>query len=216
MHAEHTRRGINVLQAGVESISDRDGGVQVALTGGHEPARFDAVLMAVGMTPAVELARTAGLEVDGGIIVDHGQTTTTNPAVLAVGDPSRRKLPDGHTAPRSEHWEAAEHDANRAAATVLGQRQPAEQVSWFWTDRHGHHIEVVGKMSNADEVVHRGTIGDPTFSVIGLRDGYVVSAVAVDSTMVVRAARRMIDRQIRVDPLALADSSVDPRKLLRH
>jgi hypothetical protein len=71
-------------------------------------------------------------------------------------------------------------------------------------------------MSDAHDVVHRGTIGDPQFSVLGLRDGYVVAAVAVDSTMVVRAARRMIDRQIRVDPAALADTSVDPRKLLRH
>lgn len=215
MHDEHTRRGITVRQAGVESVAARPGGVRVALTGGHEPADFDVVLLAVGMTPAIELARTAGLECDGGIIVDRGQTTG-NAAVLAIGDPSRRRLPDGHTAPRSEHWEAAEHDANRAAATILGRRQPADQVSWFWTDRHGHHIEVVGKMGDAHEVVHRGAIGDQQFSVLGLRDGYVVSAVAVDSTMVVRAARRMIDRQIRVDPLALADTSVDPRKLVRH
>lgn len=215
MHGEHRRRGIDLKPAGVESITEDRDGVRVALTGGHEPAQFDAVLLAVGMAPAVELARTAGLDCDGGIIVDRGQTTS-NAAVLAIGDPSRRRLSDGHTAPRSEHWEAAEHDAARAAATVLGLRQPAEQVSWFWTDRHGHHIEVVGRMGHTQEVVHRGAVGDPQFSVLGLRDGYVVAAVAVDSTMVVRAARRMIDRQIRVDPAALADTTVDPRKLLRH
>jgi len=51
---------------------------------------------------------------------------------------------------------------------------------------------------------------------MGLKDGYVVAAAAVDATLVVRAARRMIDREIRVNRDALADTSVDPRKLVKH
>ena len=43
----------------------------------------------------------------------------------------------------------------------------------------------------------------------------LLAAAAVDDPKVVRAAQRMIDRSIRVDPAALADVSTDPRQLVR-
>lgn len=52
------------------------------------------------------MAQLLGLEVDRGVVVDAGQQTR-NPAVLAVGDPTRRHV-DGVLLPRAEHWEAAQ------------------------------------------------------------------------------------------------------------
>lgn len=45
----------------------------------------DLVLFATGITPATELARTAGLECDRGILVD-GQLRTSDPAISALGE----------------------------------------------------------------------------------------------------------------------------------
>jgi 3-phenylpropionate/trans-cinnamate dioxygenase ferredoxin reductase subunit len=213
LHDLHAERGITVLRSGVESISAAIGGVEALLSGEREPRSYDAVLLAVGMVPSTGLAETAGLEVDRGIVVDGGQTTST-PAVLAVGDTTRRRV-GGELQPRSEHWEAAQHDGMRAAATILDLPAPASSASWFWTDRHGLHVEGVGRITDAVETVTRGRIGDPAFSVFGLAGERVVGAVAVNDPHAVRAARRLIDRCVPVDTSRLADPGTDLRKLLR-
>ncbi|RVX38874.1 NAD/ferredoxin-dependent reductase-like protein [Nonomuraea polychroma] len=234
LHGLHARRGITTLRAGIASFAETGdgveasfaGGVEASFAGGVEPrtsdaaalgavARaerlraFDAVVLGVGMTPQTALAEAAGLDVDGGVLVDAGQVTS-NPAVLAVGDGARTRR-----GPRVEHWEAAQHDGARAAATILGTPAPEPPAPWFWTDRHGRHVEVVGHMDAADQIIVRGSFEDPSFSVFGLRDGLVVAAAAVDDSTAVRAARRMIDRRIPADPARLSDPSVNVRVLLR-
>jgi NAD(P)H-nitrite reductase large subunit len=213
LHELHAERGVTVLRSGVESISAAVGGMQALLSGEKEPRYFDAVLLAVGMVPSTGLAEAAGLEIDRGIVVDEGQTTST-PAVLAVGDTARRRV-GGVLQPRAEHWEAAQHDGARAAATILDLPAPETSASWFWTDRHGLHVEAVGRIADAVETVTRGRIGDPAFSVFGLAGGRVVGAVAVNEPNAVRAARRLIDRRIPVETSRLADAGTDLRRLLR-
>ena len=60
-----------------------------------------------------------------------------------------------------------------------------------------------------------GPFGAPPFSAFAIRDGGVVGAVAVDDSKAVRAARRLIDRAIPVNPEAVADPSTDLRRLVR-
>jgi len=213
LHELHAERGITVLRSGVESISAAVGGVQVLVSGEKVPRTFDAALLAVGMEPCTVLADAAGLEVDRGIVVDAGQTTSA-PAVLAVGDTARRRV-TGVLLPRAEHWEAAQHDGARAAATILGLPAPETSASWFWTDRHSLHVEAVGRITDAVEIATRGRIGDPSFTVFGLVDGRVVGAVAVNEPNAARAARRLIDRRIPVDASRLVEPRTDLRQLLR-
>jgi 3-phenylpropionate/trans-cinnamate dioxygenase ferredoxin reductase subunit len=213
LHDLHTRQGITVLRAGVQELRPTAGGTEAHLSGDDVPRVFDAVLLGVGMVPETALARNAGLETDRGIVVDERQNTS-NPAVLAVGDSTRRRL-NGVLQQRAEHWEAAQYDGARAAATILDAPAPTPTASWFWSDRHGLHVEAVGRITDAAETAVRGTIGDPPFAVFGLRDGVVVGAAAVDEPTAVRAARRLIDRRIPVDAARLADLGTDLRRLLR-
>ncbi|MEU6729347.1 FAD-dependent oxidoreductase [Nonomuraea wenchangensis] len=213
LHALHARRGVTVEREGVAAFTETSGGVEASFLGSLEPQVFDLAVLGVGMLPRTSLAAAAGLEVDRGIVVDTRQITS-NPAVLAVGDPARTRR-NGLLLPRTEHWEAAQHDGARAAATILGTRPPAPAAPWFWTDRHGRHVEVVGHMETAERIVMRGSFDDPAFSVFGLRDGRVVAAAAVDDSTAVRAARRMIDRRVPADPDRLSDPSVNLRTLLR-
>ncbi|WP_067670856.1 NAD(P)/FAD-dependent oxidoreductase [Nocardia miyunensis] len=213
LHARHAEHGISTKQAALVSIEDKGTVVLATIQDDPEPLEFDAVLLGVGMRPETTLAETIGLEVDRGIIVDAEQRTS-HPWVLAVGDATRRRS-NGVLRPRAEHWEAAQHDGQRAAATLLGTAQPTPTAPWFWTDRHGLHIESVGHMNEATDRVLRGTPGDGPFSAWGLRDGTVVAAVSVDDPNAVRAARRMIDRGVTVSATALADVSTDLKHLLR-
>lgn len=214
LHSLHAGRGITTLTAGVESFTDTGSRVDAVITGDTEPRSFDVVILGVGMVPDTRLAQAAGLEIDRGIVVDL-QQVTSNPAVLAVGDPTRIRR-NGALAPRAEHWDAAQHDGRRAAATILGAAAPDATAPWFWTDRHHRHVEGVGHIADADTTVIRGEFGADAFSAFGLRNGVVVGAVAVDDSNAVRAARRMIDRGLRVDPQRLADTATDLRKLLRE
>jgi NADPH-dependent 2,4-dienoyl-CoA reductase/sulfur reductase-like enzyme len=213
LHAQHARHDVATAQATVESFTDHADGIEARFAGAAEPRLFDAVLLGVGMVPHTELARAGGLEVDRGIVVGPDQVTS-NPHVLAVGDPARTSL-DGVLLPRTEHWEAAQQDGARAAATLLGAEPPAPTAPWFWSDRHGCHLESVGHMHEAAERVVRGSFDNPSFSVFGLRDGHVVAAASVDDPQAVRAAQRMIDRRLPVDAARLADPSVNLRALLR-
>jgi nitrite reductase (NADH) large subunit len=86
LKAELERRGQTILTgADTAEIMEKDGRVAgVKLKDGREiPA--DIVVMAVGIRPATALAKSAGLDVERGIMVDD-HMVTSDPAVMAVGE----------------------------------------------------------------------------------------------------------------------------------
>ncbi|MCW1382886.1 nitrite reductase large subunit NirB [Novosphingobium sp. KCTC 2891] len=86
LKAELEQRGQTIVTGGdTGEIVGRDGHVSaVKLKDGREfPA--DIVVMAVGIRPATGLARSAGLEVERGIMVDD-HMVTSDPAIMAVGE----------------------------------------------------------------------------------------------------------------------------------
>lgn len=215
LHGMHERHGATTVSAAIQSLDVAGGSISAELAGRDQPQVFDVVLLAVGMAPETSLAQTGGLHVGrGGIAVDAGQVTS-NPAVLAVGDAAHRHI-DGVPIGRGEHWEAAQQDGQRAAATILGAAPPPDTASWFWTDRYGAHVEVVGRLNDTDQLVPRGQLGQPPFSVFAVSGRHVVGAVSVDDSTAVRAARRMIDHAVEVDAAELSDPATDLRRLLRR
>ena len=80
-----TARGIAVhTKANTHAILGDDRVRAVRLDDGTEiPA--DIVVMAVGIRPSAELARSAGLEVNRGVVVDDGMATS-DPEILSVGE----------------------------------------------------------------------------------------------------------------------------------
>ncbi|MEO7248273.1 MAG: nitrite reductase large subunit NirB [Novosphingobium sp.] len=83
---ELERRGQVILtSADTAEVFAKDGLVAgVRLKDGHEiPA--DIVVMAVGIKPSTALAKTAGLDVERGIMVDD-HMVTSDPAIMAVGE----------------------------------------------------------------------------------------------------------------------------------
>ncbi|MBO4256358.1 NAD(P)/FAD-dependent oxidoreductase [Streptomyces griseorubiginosus] len=212
LHARHSAEGINVRTAGVERIERRPGRreVLVHLSGQSGAVAADTVVAGIGIRPATELAEAAGLTVDNGIVVQAGQRTS-HPNVIAVGDVARQ---DGHRV-RHEHWDAAQRDGETAALAILGRPERAPTATWFWSDRHGSRLEAIGTMTDAERTVIRGAPHDGAFTVFGLRGDRLVATAAIDRPRDIKAARRLIDRAIPVDPAQLADENADLRKLLK-
>lgn len=223
LHGDHARHGVEVVLDAVQRLTpagDADGSgaddaVLVRLVGGRE-LQADVVLVATGVVPVDDLARFSGLQVAqrGGVVVDRHQRTSA-PAVLAVGDGTRRRLDDGTVASPGGHWDAARLDGETAAAMLLGLQPPERGAPWFWSDRYGRHLEVVGDPTAGSLTIRRGTPGDGPATVLGWHDGVLTGAASVDDPRTARAVRRLVDRRVVVDPDALADPASDLRALLR-
>ncbi|UEM24090.1 nitrite reductase large subunit NirB [Skermanella mucosa] len=85
LKVELAGRGIDIITgATTEAILGEDRVTGVLLEDGREiPA--DIVVMAVGIRPSTSLAKSAGIEVERGIVVDD-HMVTSDPAILAVGE----------------------------------------------------------------------------------------------------------------------------------
>ncbi|MCW4465723.1 FAD-dependent oxidoreductase [Glutamicibacter sp. MNS18] len=214
LHRMHAQKGITVITGVPTGISvDNDGVHTVELADGTS-VLADVVLVGIGIVADTGLASTAGLETDNGILVDPSQRTS-HPDIYAIGDTARTRLPDGTLLRRAEHWEHAMNTGVTAAAALLGQDLPEHGASWFWSDRHGVHVEGVGSMLGAGSQVIRERDGIPVAAFRIDEQGLLAGCAAIDGGMLVRAARRIIDRKKPVTGEQLADPDVDLKKLAR-
>ena len=113
--------------------------------------RSDAVVVGVGMTPAVEWLEGCGIELDDGIVTD-ASCRTEIPNVLAAGDCARWWNPRYETLMRVEHWDTAARHGAAAAAAALGDDEPFAPVPFFWSDQHDVKFQSVGYAPDWDEL----------------------------------------------------------------
>lgn len=97
-HGVDFRFGTQVRELG--GIGDR---VTHAVLDDNTEVPASAALIAVGITPNVELARAAGLRVDNGVEVDAA-LRTSDPDIYACGDVASAYHPLFHQHIRVEHW----------------------------------------------------------------------------------------------------------------
>ncbi|MBA3050246.1 FAD-dependent oxidoreductase, partial [Brevundimonas sp.] len=86
--AHHRAHGVEILTS-ADVVAFEDGGVRL---GDGRLIAADAVLVGVGALACESLARSAGLRCDDGVVVDD-QARTSDPAIFAVGDMTRRPIP---------------------------------------------------------------------------------------------------------------------------
>lgn len=211
LHAMHAESGIEAIGGITTSIEATDDGLVVVLDDGTRRSA-DIAVVGVGIVPATALAEKAGLAVDNGIIVSSRHETSA-PGVYAAGDAARFRNDDGTLARREEHWEAAQLSGQHAAYGMLGLEPPERGAAWFWSDRHGVHLEATGRLSGPGDVVVREGGAHP--AVFLVEDGLLVGAAAIDDSTTVRAARRLIDRRVPVSREKLTDPSTSLRGLVR-
>ncbi|MBK0422022.1 FAD-dependent oxidoreductase [Leucobacter sp. CSA2] len=216
LHEMHAPRGIRVVTGMTRAFVEANGALAVEVDGAEgapiAPIPADVIVVGVGIIPNTGLAEAAGLEVDNGIIVDERYRTSAA-RVYAAGDVARTRSADGELERREEHWDAAQVSGKRVAAAILGEELPERGASWFWSDRHGIHLEATGRLSGTGEIVVRHGGEHP--AVFLIEDGLLRGAAAIDDTQLVRAARRIIDQRIPVAAAELADSNVQLRSLLK-
>ena len=169
----------------------------------------DTVVVGIGVTPNDDLARTAGLTVDNGVVVDE-HLLTSDPDIVAAGDVANAHHPLLRRRVRVEHWANALNQPAVAAATMLGRPATYDRLPYFFTDQYDLGMEYTGHTVPGDhhEVVVRGDLGKREFIAFWLRDHRLVAAMNVNVWDVTESLGRLIRSGEQLDPARLADASV--------
>ena len=210
LHREH---GVDLrLGSGVEEILVEDGrAAGVRLTGG-EVVEADAVVVGVGVLPAVDLATSAGLELGdtGGVLVD-ASLRTSDPDIYAVGDIAEEEHPLLGRRIRLEHWFTALRQPRVAATALLGGEAAYDLLPYFYTDQFDLGMEYLGSVPRGTEtsVVLRGDKEGRTFVAFWLDEGNrILAAMNVNVWDVQDQIKPLITEGRVVDPARLADPDV--------
>ena len=171
--------GVEVLTGeAVESISGSKQVEGVRLKNGRE-VKADAVLVAVGIKPSVEVATSSGIKVSDGIEVDEHMMTSMQD-VYAAGDVAflyNRYLGEKL---RIEHWNNAQYTGALAARNMLGNSEAYDFFSTIWSDVFDLHIESAGETKGWDEKAISGSIESNRFAVLYIKEKRAVGYIAVN------------------------------------
>ncbi|HSV54305.1 MAG TPA: FAD-dependent oxidoreductase [Burkholderiaceae bacterium] len=207
LHASH---GVDVrLSARIDSFESGSGGsVTAVILAGGERIACDAVLVGIGQQARTELAESAGLVVEEGIVVD-ATCRSSDPRILAIGDCARQSCGQDGALRRIESVDNALQQARIAAAALTGRPLPARAAPWFWSNQFDARLQSVGIYTPDCERVIRGDPqADCRFSVWYLRAGALVAADVVSSPRDFAAARKLVGGAVSVTISMLADTSV--------
>ena len=211
--AEHARQGVRIRTGALTTrIETTPAGAVVHTETETFPA--DAIIVGIGVIPNVELAETAGLATDNGILVDtHGRTS--DPSIRACGDCTRHPNPILGRLLRLESWQNAQNQAIAVARDILGEIKDYAEVPWFWSDQFGHNLQIAGLPDDTATIIARGTLGEGAALRFFLADGLLIGAIGLDAARDLRFAKELIALRATPDPAQLADPAVKLADLLK-
>ena len=210
LHADH---GVDVrMETGVAELRGGTAVEQVVLSSGDvEPA--DLVVVGIGVTPRVELAAAAGLDVDNGVVVDE-QLRSSAPGVYAAGDIASAWHPHFRRHLRVEHWANALNQGVTAGANAAGGSDVYDRLPYFFSDQYDLGMEYVGYADPDDAVVVRGSTASREFIAFWHRDGVVTAAMNVNVWDVVEDLKAIIGSGRQFDAHDLSDPGVSLASLV--
>jgi 3-phenylpropionate/trans-cinnamate dioxygenase ferredoxin reductase component len=192
----------------------REHGVDLRLGETPAPELERPIVVGVGSSPRVELAVAAGIDVDGGILVDElGRTSV--PDVYAAGDVTSFWSPLFEERIRVEHFQTAQRQGFAVGRAMAGKGTPFAEAPWFWSDQYDVNIQYAGAGLAWEETVTRGAFGKPPFSVFYLRRGAMIGVAGINDHHTVARARRLMEACAAVTRDQLADPAFDLRQALR-
>jgi 3-phenylpropionate/trans-cinnamate dioxygenase ferredoxin reductase subunit len=193
----------------IDHFEGSGGRVEKIVTKSGLEVDCDLVVIGVGVTPDVTLAKGAGLEIgEAGGVLCSSQLESSVPGIFTAGDICEYDSPIQRRPMRIEHWDVAFNQGKTAGLNMLGRGIEHDVVPYFYSDlADWTSMEYVGPGSG-DPVV-RGSLDAHDFTAFFVNDGRVVAALTVGRSDDLDVARRLMISREQVDPAALADESKD-------
>jgi 3-phenylpropionate/trans-cinnamate dioxygenase ferredoxin reductase subunit len=209
----HTGHGVQVvLGAMVSELVTRDGHIAAVTTKDGREFAADLLVVGIGILPNQELAQATGIECNGGIVVD-ACSRTSDPAIVAAGDNTARRLADGSFR-RLESVQNASEQAKSAAFALLGKEREFNATPWFWSDQYDIKLQMVGLTAGFDQVVTRGDPETKKFSAFYYRAGRLIAVDSLNQPAEHMTARKLFEKAISPSAEQVTDASFGLNSLL--
>jgi 3-phenylpropionate/trans-cinnamate dioxygenase ferredoxin reductase subunit len=147
----YRQRGSELLAGETVSGVEHRGETFIVRTQAGREIAADGVVAGLGITPNVELAQTAGLSVENGIVVDE-LLRTTRPDIFAAGDVAAFYNPALKKRLRVEHEDNANTMGRVAGRNMAGKAEPYHHLPFFYSDLFELGYEAVGELDPRLEI----------------------------------------------------------------
>jgi NADPH-dependent 2,4-dienoyl-CoA reductase/sulfur reductase-like enzyme len=213
VHDAHRRHGVDIrLNTALASALPEPDGRIALKTSTDEMLLADVVVVGAGALPDDGLAAAAGLRTDNGIVVDS-HCATSDPKIFAAGDVVR--FPGPHGLVRREDWRHAQDQGAVAGRNAAGANDEYRSVPSFWSEQFDLYIQGVGSPPPKSDRRVRRQGANTTQISFELTGPHIAYALGTNAQRDIAVARRLIERQIAVDPVALADPTIPLADLLK-
>ena len=202
--AVHRDHGVGVLTGSAPVKLDGAGRVERVRLHDGRAVDCDLVVVGIGVVPRTELAETAGVLVENGILTTKSLETNV-PGIHAAGDVASAHHPFYGRRVRVEHWANALNQPAIAARAMLDKPAWYENLPYFFSDQYDVGMEFVGDLAGSDELLIRGDLESREFIAFWLSRGRVLAGMNVNVWDVADDIKSLIRSRARIDRRALAD-----------
>lgn len=199
---QYEERGITIHANDVPVSVVYASGTFTTTTREGRVVQSDIVIAGIGISPSTELAESAGLKVDDGIVVDEF-LCTSNPDIYAAGDNARFPYAALGENRRIEHWDHALNSGRQAGRNMAGANEPYTYMPYFFSDLFDFGYEAVGDVNPELDVIEDWQKEYDTGVIYFLKDSKVRGAMMCNVWDKVPAARELIigGQQVTADEL---------------
>ena len=143
----YRKKGVDVAAGEAVSALEKNGTRFTVRTRGGRTFEVDGVVAGLGIRPNVELAKSAGLKVENGIVVDDHQRTSV-PDVFAAGDVAMFPHHALGKMIRVEHEDNALKMGRQAGRNMAGADEAYTHAPYFYSDMFELGYEAAGELSS--------------------------------------------------------------------
>ncbi len=187
----YRQKGVEVL-AGERIVGLNAKGNRYAVrTSADRNIMVDGVVAGIGIEPNVDLARSAGLKVEDGIVVD-ACLRTSHPDIYAAGDVAAFCNSTLGKRIRVEHEDNANSMGRLAGRNMAGMSEPYDHLPSFYSDMFDLGYEAVGEVDSRLETFEDWKRPNQEGVIYYLQGGRVRGVVLWNVWDQVEAARRLI------------------------
>ncbi|WP_068085300.1 NAD(P)/FAD-dependent oxidoreductase [Novosphingobium rosa] len=212
--AEHRTHGVDLRTSVTVTALEGEGRVSGVSLGDGSLVAADAVIVGIGIVPAITPLIAAGAAGTQGVEVD-AHCRSSLPDIYAIGDcASFACAYAGGQAMRVESVQNANDQAVCVAKAICGDAQPYRAFPWFWSNQYDLKLQTAGISLGYDATVLRGDRAARSFSVIYLKQGRVIALDCVNRTKDYVQGRKLVEAGASVDPARLADADTPLKALI--
>ena len=211
---EHRDHGVDLRTDVVVDSFVGEGRVTGVKLGDGSVIPADAVVVGIGIVPAVAPLLAAGAEGGNGVAIDdHCRTSLAD--IYAIGDCAlfAADYADDFVM-RVESVQNANDQGTCVAKAICGDPKPYHAFPWFWSNQYDLRLQTAGLSVGYDATVVRGKPEERSFSVVYLKQGRVIALDCVNAVKDYVQGRKLVEAKVWPDLARLADAGVLLKELL--